>query len=89
MKTLIISAVVGMAFALPMTASAQSDNESILAAQAHYCRGLVQDYAALHGGDGLPDGMKNQAQFCESDPQGAIANITAQMQEEHMPVPRP
>jgi hypothetical protein len=89
MKTVIISLVSGLAFALPIAASAQSDNEAALAASARYCRTLVQTYGALHQGETLPDGMLNQAKFCESDPQGAINNITLQMNEEHIPVPQP
>ena len=89
MKALVVSLVTGLAFALPVAASAQTDNEVALSHNARYCRSLIQDYATLHQGEGLPDGMKNQAEFCESDPQGATANIILQMNEEHIPVPRP
>jgi hypothetical protein len=87
MKALTISVVAGLAFALPVAANAQSDNSAALAANARYCAALVRDYSTVHPNVALPDGTSDQAVYCESDPVGGVAHITARMRDENMPVP--
>jgi hypothetical protein len=87
MKTLIISAVAGLALALPVATYAQSDNETGLSADARYCGRLAQDYAAAHPAMLLSDGTMEQKPDCLGDPEGTIASITSQMNEERMPIP--
>ncbi len=87
MKIAIISVVAGLALVLPAAANAQSDNETGLSADARYCTQLSQDYASRHPETRLSDGTLEQKPDCVGNPEGTIANITGQMQEEHMPVP--
>jgi len=87
MKTLTISVLAGLAFALPVVANAQSDNSAALASDARYCQALVQDYASIHQSAVLPDGSGDPIVYCEADPTGAIAHITGQMRDENIPVP--
>lgn len=87
MKTLTISVLVGLAFALPVAANAQSDNSAALAADARYCAMLVQHYASIHQSATLPDGSSDPSVYCEANPTGAVASITGRMRDENIPVP--
>jgi len=86
MRTLTISVLAGLAFALPVAANAQ-DNSSTLASDARYCQALVQNYASLHQGAVLPNGVNDPTAYCTSDPAGAIVRISGQMRDENIPVP--
>jgi hypothetical protein len=86
MKTVIASLIAGLAFALPTVASAQ-DNGNALAHDARYCQRLEQAYVDTHPAARLSDGSIDQKVDCLGDPEGGIADLTSQMQEENMAVP--
>jgi hypothetical protein len=87
MKILTISILTGLSFAVPVAASAQSDNSAALASSARYCAALARDYTSVHQNAVLPDGTSDQAVYCESDPVGGVAHIAARMRDENIPLP--
>jgi len=86
-KTMIVSVLAGLALVGPAVAYAQSDNEAALSSDARYCSMLQRGYVAAHPNMLLSDGTIAQPADCAGDPEGTIANLTAQMHEENMPVP--
>jgi hypothetical protein len=86
MKTMIMSALAGLALALPAAAYAQ-DSEAGLSADARYCTKLEQGYVATHPAARLSDGTIDMQADCVADPEGGITNISIQMHSEGMPIP--
>ena len=87
MKTMMLSALAGLALALPAVAYAQ-DSEGGLSADARYCMRLQQGYyVATHPASRLSDGTIDLKAGCVGDPEGGITNISIQMHSEGMPIP--
>jgi hypothetical protein len=86
MKTMIVSALAGLALTLPVAAYAQ-DSEAGLSTDVRYCMKLERGYVATHPASRLSDGTVDMKADCVADPEGGITNISIQMHSEGMPIP--
>ncbi len=83
---MMVSALAGLALALPAVAHAQTANEAVLSSDARYCMKLEQGYVATHPSSRLSDGTLDLKADCEGNPEGGISDISIQMQSEGMPI---